>query len=161
MLAIHCLIHSIYHFRFEHKFEDAHFEHDRIDAVAMERLTSSPHVINVFGFCGHSVITEFAEGTRVGTLADKSAKTPLARLKIARDIAMGLADVHGIDGDGIATFVHLDINPANVVSIGGTLKLNDFNIGIIRRWNQTSNQPCGFKNAQYPNPQVRNVDGVY
>jgi hypothetical protein len=68
---------------------------------------------------------------------------------------MGLADVHGIDGDGNATFVHLDINPANVVSIGGTLKLNDFNIGIILRWNQTSNQHCGFP-AQYPNPQVRN-----
>lgn len=129
----------------------------------MERLTFSPHVINVFGFCGHSVITEFAEGMRVGTLADKSAKTSLARLKIARDIAMGLADVHSIDGEGNATFVHLDINPANVVSIGGTLKLNDFNIGIIRRWNQTSNQPCGFP-AQYPNPQVRNgwcTDFVY
>jgi len=143
-----------FRFRFEHKFEDAHFEHDRIDAVAMERLTSSPHVINVFGFCGHSVITEYAEGTRVGSLADKSKKVPLARLKIARDIANGLADVHGIDGDGNATFVHLDINPANVVSIGGTLKLNDFNIGIIRRWNVTSQQPCGFP-AQYPNPQVR------
>jgi serine/threonine protein kinase len=122
----------------------------------MERLTSSPHVINVFGFCGHSVITEYAEGTRLGELADKSKRTPLARLKIARDIAMGLADVHGIDGDGNATFVHLDINPANVVSIGGTLKLNDFNIGIILRWNQTSNQHCGFP-AQYPNPQVRTV----
>lgn len=120
----------------------------------MERLTSSPHVINVFGFCGHSVITEYAEGTRLGSLADKSKKVPLARLKIARDIANGLADVHGIDGDGNATFVHLDINPANVVSIGGTLKLNDFNIGIIRRWNVTSQQPCGFP-AQYPNPQVR------
>lgn len=143
-------------FRYEHKFEDAHFEHDRIDAVAMERLTSSPHVINVFGFCGHSVITEYAEGTRVGSLADKSKKVPLARLKIARDIANGLADVHGIDGDGNATFVHLDINPANVVSIGGTLKLNDFNIGIIRRWNVTSQKPCGFP-AQYPNPQVRHV----
>jgi serine/threonine protein kinase len=91
----------------------------------------------------------------VGSLADKSKKTPLARLKIARDIANGLADVHGIDGDaeGNSTFVHLDINPANVVSIGGTLKLNDFNIGIIRRWNVTSQKPCGFP-AQYPNPQV-------
>lgn len=142
--------------RFEHNFEDAHFEHDRVDAVAMERLTSSPHVINVFGFCGHSVLTEYADGSRVGELADKSKKTPLARLKIARDIAHGLADVHGIDGDGNATFVHLDINPANVVSIGGTLKLNDFNIGIIRRWNTTSNTPCGFP-AQYPNPQVRTL----
>jgi serine/threonine protein kinase len=152
--AVRLLTRNLLAFRFEHKFEDAHFEHDRIDAVAMERLTSSPHVINVFGFCGHSVITEYAEGTRVGSLADKSKKVPLARLKIARDIANGLADVHGIDGDGNATFVHLDINPANVVSIGGTLKLNDFNIGIIRRWNVTSQQPCGFP-AQYPNPQVR------
>ena len=121
----------------------------------MERLTSSPHVIDVFGFCGHSVLTEYADGPRLGELADKSKSKPLARLKIARDIANGLADVHGIDNkDGNnATFVHLDINPANVVSIGGTLKLNDFNIGIIRRWNTTSQEPCGFP-AQYPNPQV-------
>lgn len=123
----------------------------------MERLTSSPHVINLFGFCGHSVMTEYADGSRVGTLADKAKKKPLARLQIARDIAMGLADVHGIDGDGNATFVHLDINPANVVSIGGTLKLNDFNIGILRRWNTTSNQACGFP-AQYPNPQWRSPE---
>lgn len=144
-------------FRFQHNFEDAHFEHDRVDAVAMERLTSSPHVINVFGFCGHSVMTEYADGSRLGELADKSKKKPLARLKIARDIAMGLADVHGIDGDGNATFVHLDINPANVVSIGGTLKLNDFNIGILLRWNTTSNTQCGFP-AQYPNPQWRSPE---
>lgn len=143
--------------KYEHNFEDAHFEHDRIDAVAMERLTSSPHVINVYGFCGHSVITEFADQPRLGTLADKAKKKPLQRLKIARDIANGLADVHGIDGDGNATFVHLDINPANVVSVGGTLKLNDFNIGIILRWNTTSNTHCGFP-AQYPNPQWRSPE---
>ena len=123
----------------------------------MERLTASPHVMNVFGFCGHSVMTEFADGSRVGELADKARKKPLARLKIARDIANGLADVHGIDGDGNATFVHLDINPANVVSIGGTLKLNDFNIGIMLRWNTTSNTQCGFP-AQYPNPQWRSPE---
>jgi serine/threonine protein kinase len=102
-------------------------------------------------------MTEYADGNRLGELADKSKKIPLARLRIARDIASGLADVHGIDGDGNATFVHLDINPANVVSIGGTLKLNDFNIGIIRKWNTTSNQTCGFP-AQYPNPQWRSPE---
>ena len=143
--------------KIRHRFEEAHFEHDRIDAVAMERLTASPHVINVFGFCGHSVVSEYADGKRLGELADKSRKKPLERLKIARDIAAGLADVHGIDGDGNATFVHLDINPANVVSVGGTLKLNDFNIGIARRWNTTSNTPCGFP-AQYPNPQWRSPE---
>lgn len=140
--------------KYHHNFEDAHYEHDRIDAVAMERLTSSPHVINIFGFCAHSVVTEYADGQRVGTLADKSKRTPLARLKIARDIASGLADVHGIDGDEEATFVHFDVNPANVVSIGGTLKLNDFNIGVILKRNETSGKACGFP-SKYPNPQVR------
>jgi serine/threonine protein kinase len=123
----------------------------------MERLTSSPHVINIFGYCGHSVMTEYADGKRLGELADKSRKTPLARLIIARNIASGLADLHGIDGQGNATLVHLDVNPANVVSVNGTLKLNDFNIGILRRWNTTSNQPCGFP-AQYPNPQWRSPE---
>lgn len=102
-------------------------------------------------------MTEYADGKRVGELADKKAKEPLARLRIAQDIASGLADVHGIDGDGNATFVHLDINPANVVSIGGTLKLNDFNIGVLRRWNTTSNKACGIP-AQYPNPQWRSPE---
>ena len=102
-------------------------------------------------------MTEYADGKRLGRLADKSKKIPLKRLEIARDIATGLADVHGIDGDGNNTFVHLDVNPANVVSVNGTLKLNDFNIGIIRRWNTTSNEPCGFP-AQYPNPQWRSPE---
>lgn len=102
--------------RINHRFEDSYYENNRIDAVVLERLTASPHVINVFGFCGHSVLTEFADGKRLGELADKKKKEPLARLRIARDIANGLADVHGIDGDGNATFVHFDINPANVVS---------------------------------------------
>lgn len=143
--------------KINHRFEDAYFENHRIDAVVLERLTASPHVINVFGFCGHSVTTEYADGKRLGELADKKRKTKLARLQIAVDIANGLADVHGIDGDDTATFVHLDINPANVVSINSTLKLNDFNIGVLRRWNVTSNEPCGIP-SQYPNPQWRSPE---
>lgn len=140
-----------------HRFEDAYFENNRIDAIVLDRLTASSHVISVFGFCGHSVVTEYADGKRLGDLADKMKGVPLARLRVARDIANGLADVHGIDGDGNATFVHLDINPANVVSIGGTLKLNDFNIGMLRQWNTTSKLPCGFP-AKYPNPQWRSPE---
>jgi serine/threonine protein kinase len=125
----------------------------------LERLTASPHVINVFGFCGNSVLTEFADGKRLGELADKSRNEYGARLRIARDIATGLRDVHTIDYENSqnATFVHMDINPANVVSIGGTLKLNDFNIGVPRLWNTTSNKPCGIP-TQYPNPQWRSPE---
>ena len=148
---------NLFVLRFEHNFEDNFEEHDRIDAVALERLTSSPHVINIYGFCGHSVISEYADGPRLGTLADKSKKTPLKRLEIARDIASGLADVHGIDGDDQPSFVHLDINPANVVVVGKTLKLNDFNIGIPLKKNKKTGKTCGFP-AQYPNPQWRSPE---
>lgn len=122
----------------------------------MERLTSSRHVINIFGFCGHSVVTEYADST-IGKLVKKAKKKPLQLLRIARDISKGLADVHGIDGENNATFVHFDVNPANVVSVKGTLKLNDFNIGIIRQWNVTSQEPCGFP-AKYPNPRWRSPE---
>jgi Protein kinase domain len=143
--------------RINHRFEDKYFEHNRIDAVVLERLTGSRHVIDIFGFCGHSVLTEFADGKRLGDLADKNKKNPLARLRIAIDIASGLADVHSIDGEDNASFVHLDINPANVVSVNGTLKLNDFNIGVPRKWNKTSNEACGIP-SQYPNPQWRSPE---
>lgn len=143
--------------KIQHNFEEAHFLHDRIDAVAMERLTGSPHVIDVFGFCGHSVYTEYADGERLGAVADRARKRFLATLQMAKDIAEGLADVHGIDGDDKVSFVHLDVNPANIVIVGDKLKLNDFNIGIIRRWNTTSNTPCGFP-AQFPNPQWRSPE---
>lgn len=140
-----------------HRFEERHYEHDRIDAVAMERLTASPHVIDIFGFCGHSVMTEFADGKSVGELADKAKKKRLKRLEIARDIASGLADIHDIDGDGTASLVHYDINPANVVSIGGRLKFNDFNIAVMRTRNETSGEMCGIP-SQYPNPQWRSPE---
>jgi len=119
--------------------------------MAMEKLTSSPHVINAFAACGNSVTTEYADGDRIGTLADSKKKIPLARLKIARDIAQGLADVHDIG------LVHYDTNLANIVSIGETLKINDFNIGVPLKKNVTSGDTCGFP-ARYFNPQWRSPE---
>ena len=55
----------------------------RRDAVAMERLTSSPHVVDVYAFCGQSVLTEFAEFADISlreTLKGASARTRLELL---------------------------------------------------------------------------------
>lgn len=43
----------------EHDFDARNFDRHRRDAVAMEQLTSSPHVVDLYGFCGNSVVTEF------------------------------------------------------------------------------------------------------
>lgn len=120
-------------------------------------MTFSPHVINIFGFCGRSVMSEFADGPRLGSLVDKSKKRPLKRLKIAHDIATGLSHVHFGLGDKNASFVHLDVNPANIVAVNNTLKVNDFNIGIMLKRNITSGAQCGFP-AQFPNPQWRSPE---
>eukprot|EP00957_Ditylum_brightwellii_P115051 8775248-Ditylum_brightwellii.AAC.1 len=47
----------------------------------------------------------------------------------------------------------------NIVAVGKTLKLNNFNIDILCRWNTTSNTPCGFP-AQYPKPQWYYPEGA-
>ena len=95
-----------------HTFEDDFYEKHRTEAIAMERLTFSPHVIDVYAFCGQSILSELADGTSLGKLSDKSSR--FERLKIALDVAEGLADVHGIDGIDNTTLVHFDINPGNV-----------------------------------------------
>ena len=43
----------------------------------------------------------------LGLLLTNQKKKPLKRLEMARDIVSALADVHSIDGDNNATFVHL------------------------------------------------------
>ena len=40
--------------RFKLGYEYDSYEYTRLDALVMERLTSSPRIANVFGFCGTS-----------------------------------------------------------------------------------------------------------
>lgn len=141
--------------RLLHNFEEDYFETNRIDAVSMERLTSSRHIVNMYGFCGMSVTTEYASGN-FKSLVD--AAPPISKLKIARDIAIALAAVHGIYSDGSSgrnvTLVHNDINPSNIIVVDNdVVKLNDFNVGVLKTWNQREHRPCRFLNI-HPSSQV-------
>ena len=99
-------------FKYEHNMEDAFFEFNRVDAISMERLTSSPYVMNIYGFCGMSVVTGYA-GETVSDIVDSI--NPLGKLFMARLIAKGLSDIHGIDGGGKdVSLVHNDVNYANI-----------------------------------------------
>jgi len=138
-----------------HTYEDNFYEKHRIDALAMERLTSSPNVIDIYGYCGQTVFNELADGLSLGKLADRSSYWE--RLNIAIDVAEGIAAVHEVGGKDYATLVHFDINPGNVISIGGTLKLNDFNISVLRKWNTKTQKPCTFP-PMFPNPQWRSPE---
>jgi serine/threonine protein kinase len=110
----------------------------------MERLTSSPYIVNEFGFCGESVLTEYAPHSGRDFIKNKKLRT-WERLQIAHDLAAALSDMHSIDYPHAtnATLTHNDINIANVIQGDhGRIKFNDFNIGVRMRWNQT--KPCGY-----------------
>jgi hypothetical protein len=145
------------------KFESREFDHEsfryhQVDAQAMERLTASPHIVDSYGFCGQSVLTEWAPISARDRVKHKLSSAE--RLFMGRELAQALADVHSIDykNGNNATLTHNDINMANaVVSLDGRLKLNDFNIGVLMRWN--GSQPCGYP-ARFHNPLWKSPEEI-
>jgi hypothetical protein len=141
--------------RYEHNYEQEFYHFNQIDAMVMERLTASPYVMDVYGFCGNSALTEFAS-TTMNQFRKKSDLSSWERLKLSRKIALGLEDVHSIDGDFNVTVVHNDLNPSNILMKGTTPKFNDFNIGELLTWNKKHNRPCKFE-SRFTNPQVSSL----
>jgi hypothetical protein len=131
--------------------EEAFFEFNRVDAIAMDILTKSAFIIDIHGFCGMSVYTEYAGGSS-SYMVDRLR--PLGKLKLAGMVAQGIADVHSITKENHVSLVHNDINFSNIV-VGSRHKplLNDFNIAVLQMWNPKKNEPCKFK-SHFPNPQV-------
>lgn len=150
--------------KYSHNFEHAHYEHDRVDALAMSRLTFSPHVVDIYAFCGRTVFTEYAGGPSLGSIFDKAKKHRFRKIEIARDLAIGLSHVHygenGANEDDIH-ITHFDINPANiVVTDDHKLRINDFNIAQFVRRNITSGEQCSMPPHKYPNAQWRSPEEV-
>jgi len=130
-------------------YDEYVYEHQRIDALASERLTSSPHVIDIYGFCGGSALNEFADGGSFGRMIRRLNETvipPEELLVYARDAALGLADIHEIDGHGnTTTMIHHDYAAKNFLTVNGKLKISDFNDGQLLRWDIKSDRRCnGF-----------------
>jgi hypothetical protein len=125
-------------------FDQESFGYHQVDAMAMERLASSRFVVNSYGFCGQSVLVEGAPQDARSLIKDETIGSK-QRLRIARDLARGLNHIHSIDAKlgANATLVHNDINVANIVNVKSqALKFNDFNLGILLKWNKT--KPCGY-----------------
>lgn len=166
---IHGLNMAIKTLRLDRDFLPEYFELHRRDAVAMERLSASPYVMDIYGFCGQSALNELAhleKGInniyRVGTglAGNHSLQAMRSRLKIGAMIALGLSHVHSIPPDDgpsesynwqdpksqhAATLVHYDINPRNIImTSSGKPKLNDFNVAEFLTWDSETKKPCGF-----------------
>ncbi len=78
--------------RYEVLWDRKHADRYRREAVAMEQLTSSPYIADVYGYCSFSSLADFSD--RSGGMSKISNKDEL--LKIAHYISVAVADVHHV-----------------------------------------------------------------
>lgn len=140
--------------RFDRDFLKEYYESHRKDAMASEKLSSSPYVIDIYAYCAQSVINEYAafkEG--ISKLKDfilhikklKGKNILKLKLKIAHMIAQGVQHIHDIDGPNTTTLVHYDLNPSNVlITMKGVPKINDFNVAHFFYWDTLKQERCPF-----------------
>ena len=139
--------------KYKHTFQERYFEFSRVDALAMERLTSNPYIMRAYGFCGVSVITEQGKrplGFVVGQLSSRD------KLVVSLQVALSIAAVHEIDEDNPASLVHNDINIDNIFWGDSGPLLNDFNIAVLMMKDKQTNKSCSFT-GHFPNPQVSTI----
>jgi serine/threonine protein kinase len=131
----------------------------------MERLTQSPYIMDIFGHCGQSSVTEIAFDEQgisnlyrlsAGLRGIDTSFVLKSKLQIAAMTSLAVGHMHsvGIDLDGDtenvvqhppATIAHNDINPRNVImAASGIPKLNDFNLAEFLTRTEAL-QPCGFQ----------------
>lgn len=126
--------------RYEHKFGLRAFHEERTDAVVSERLTSSPHISNIYGYCAYTGLYEFA---RHGTLEDHYMELGKEdRLRAAANISRGLADLHTLGGGGQSPVIHRDIAVRQFIKTDEGYKLNDFNTAKLLKWQPKQRRVC-------------------
>ncbi|KAL9189793.1 hypothetical protein ACHAXT_009468 [Thalassiosira profunda] len=145
--------------RIEREFLEEYYELHRRDALAMERLTFSPYVLDIYGYCGQSAINELANfGIEGMSNLEKVARSfrnmdhiePVSKIKLqlASMVAAGVSHMHSIDypdfpepeDDESRDTDHLAYKRAKIVNgrvvPNATLvhyDLNPRNIAVVRR----------------------------
>jgi serine/threonine protein kinase len=106
----------------------------------MERLQGSPRVVDIYGYCGTTVATEYISGPKLQRVVKN--KTPMQKLSLATQIAEAVADLHSIDGDQ-PSITHGDIYEDNILfTPDGRPKLHDFNLGTPLMTKGDTNVTC-------------------
>jgi serine/threonine protein kinase len=139
------------------------------DALVMERLSASPFIMDIHGYCGGSVAVEAlskpAEDEILlhgwGMLPSlppphntgmhmiippQNNLSSTQKLRMALDMAEGLASLHGYD-EGV--LVHVDLSPSQwMINSDGRAKLGDFNRALVLNWNRRKDRYCEFHTGQ-------------
>jgi len=146
--------------RFEHNVTGRNFDRNRRDALVTERLTKSTWILNGYGFCGNTGVSEYAGGGDISAAIWK--KSPLnpdyriaidmttrEQLIIGVQAAIGLAELHTFDDKDRPSVAHTDITPGQFVKVNDRFKLNDFNRARFIRVSK-NHSLCSFAISKNP-----------
>ena len=136
-----------------------------MDAMVADRLTSSPRIYDIYGFCGMAIMSEFFPygdyedvavpgtgyllTTKEQIEQQENELTPyndiesIEKLRISLQMAEALADLHG---DPNGAIVHQDVQLSQYLlsSDGKTVKLNDFNRAEFMLWDDNKGTYCKY-----------------
>lgn len=133
-------------------FEEHDFRKAAKDGVAMEHLSHSNYILDIYGYCGLSQVIEL--GDKGGNLHDliKTTKyqtrpfvSDLDKLKIGYQIASAVSDMHGPD-PSLIPIAHNDICCHQFILVNGIYKLNDFHLAAFQKRNKQTGTTCPGKN---------------
>lgn len=68
-----------------------HLQRHSRDAIAMERLTSSPHIVDIYGFCGNGGLYDYGDGGSLNTYRRLTDRDPFDDIRFIIQAAEGLA----------------------------------------------------------------------
>ena len=117
------------------------------DAVITEKLSASPNVIDIFGYCGGSTINELGDGGDLKSyLKIRNNMIPPAQLhSFATDMMRGMRDIHFVDKTTFPTMMQKDVKRDDMVVVNGTVKYHDFNSARFLEWDFNKNICCGWE----------------
>lgn len=143
------------------------FEYIRMDSLITERMTSNPQIVNMYGFCGFTMVTEYfsngdVEESIVGydernidfrphdepMLRPRNNFTGSQKLRLALSMVEPVAALHHFK-DGV--IIHDDIQLSQFLWTDDTktsVKLNDFNRAEVMLWDEEHQEYCKFRNGR-------------
>jgi len=146
--------------RFRHIIGAETLSKIRKESIILERLSHSPRILDIYSYCGSSVILEAMssdinkyivpqKGYMLQSKLDKLQDTDVhpfnqltesEKLQIALEMAEALADIHGFQ-EGL--IMHADVHIDQwLIAPDGSVKLNDFGDAFPATWNQNKNKYC-------------------
>jgi serine/threonine-protein kinase len=135
-------------------------EAERKSLELLRNISGHPHLMGIHGFWLHETELVIATELASESLIDRLRRTGNAGVPVAElldymeDAAKGIdflnAPIHELDGKKVAV-QHRDVKPANLLVVGGSVKLSDF--GLAKALERQTTSHTGVMTPAYAAPE--------